>query len=1024
MNASARALWLTVLACSLAGAPARASSPGRLAFRVLNEDHGLGNLTVEALLQDRVGFLWVGTQNGLYRFDGRTFVAYGRDAGFKSTRVFALHESADGTLYVGTRAGLSRREGGSFRHVTSADGLPEVPVAGIASDAGHVYVASQAGLFVGDGRSFRIEATPPGASGPASAVFAEGGHVYAAYEGLLFERDAEGWRDVGTDAGLPATERIDRVVSDAQGRLFVRTARSLWMRAAPNEFFVALHDGLPPAATSGRLERDGRGDMLLPTSRGIARRAGDSWDMLGRREGLPADVALCALVDREGSLWVGLGGVGLAQRLGRGDFASWGIADGLSHELVWAIARDRATEATWVGTQEGLNRLDLNTGAMRTWREREGLGGDLVYAVAAAPDGGVWAGSWPGGVTRLTREGTVAHRYSAAGLTPDTFEVIALHLRADGELWAGASRGAFRLAAGKDSFEPAGLPGGPARDSVFAFAESAQGELFGVGRGGLQRLTGGAPRRFTRTDGLKDDFVASIVRLPDETFVIGYREALGVARVRVHPDRLEFLPIEPAGAMTSDMVQFVGRDSAGQLWVGGDRGLDVFAADGSRRRRFGRADGLPTEDMDQNAFFADADGVVWLGTSRGLVRYRPSEPLGNGTPPSVVLTEIATPRRALAAGEQPSLARDERTLTVSWSGLTFRDPNAVRYRYRLVGLEDEFIETAQTGARYPGLAAGRYRFEVVAVGADGSVSPVPAAFAFSVMPPWWETIWARMAIVGLVLAAGAALIALRTRALAADRRRLEDAVIARNGELARTNAELADVNKQLQEASVRDPLTHLHNRRYLTEVVAENVKRVLRAYAGSERGATARNQDLVFFLVDVDHFKEVNDRYGHPVGDRLLVALARRLESVVRDSDLVVRWGGEEFLVVARESDRGEAEPVAQRILEAVGGAPFELGDEVVLARTCSIGWAALPWIRDEPGAVSWEETLVLVDRALYLAKRSGRNQAIGVMPSEHAAPDVESRWWREPFDRLEGRLRTARIAGPHARPAGEGATT
>jgi hypothetical protein len=96
-----------------------------------------------------------------------------------------------------------------------------------------------------------------------------------------------------------------------------------------------------------------------------------------------------------------------------------------------------------------------------------------------------------------------------------------------------------------------------------------------------------------------------------------------------------------------------------------------------------------------------------------------------------------------------------------------------------------------------------------------------------------------------------------------------------------------------------------------------------------------------------------------------------------------------------------------------VGGTPFDLGDGLQLTRTCSIGWAALPWIREAPSAVSWEETLVLVDRALYLAKRSGRNQAIGVMPSGHAPPAVETRWWREPFDTLEGRLRTARVAGP-----------
>lgn len=1014
MNAAVRAISLLVLAASPAATqPATPSPGGRLAFRVFNEDHGLGNLTVEALLQDRVGFLWVGTQNGLYRFDGRTFTAYGRAQGLKSTRVFALHEAADGTLYAATRAGLVRRVDERFE---AADGVPEAPVMGIASDGPRVFVASEGGLLVSDGGAFRAEPPPPGAAGPATAVLALAGRVYVAYEGLLFERDAEGWRDIGTDAGLPATERIDRVGVDAKGRLFVRTMRSLWMRPAPADFFVPLHGGLPAAATAGRLERDAQGEMLLPTSRGVARRVDDSWQLLGRREGLPGDVALSALVDREGSLWVGLGGVGLAQRLGRGDFASWGMPDGLSHEVVWSIARDREADALWIGTQEGLNRLDLVTGAMRTWRERDGLAGDLVYAVAAAPGGGVWAGCWPGGVTRFDATGGAPRPYLAAGLTPADFEVIALHLLPDGEVWAGASRGPFRLPAGASAFEAAPLPGGPARDGVYAFAENAQGELFAAGRGGLQRLTGEAPRRFTKADGLKDDFLASIVRLPDDSFVVGYREALGIARLRVHGDRLEFLPLQPAGAaptragspLASEKVLLVGRDSSDQLWVGSDRGLDVFAADGRPLRRFARADGLLTEDMDQNAFFADAGGVVWLGTSRGLVRYQPSEPLANGPPPGVVITEVATPRRRLAVGDQPALARDERSLTVSWSALTFRDPSAVRYRYRLVGLEDELVTTSQTGARFAGLSAGRYRFEVVALAPDGSASASPAAFAFSVMPPWWETAWARIGTVALVLAVGAFLVRLRTRSLEAERRRLEEAVTGRS-------AELATANRQLQEASVRDPLTQLHNRRYFTEAVAENVRRVMRAYAGAERGDAVRNQDLVFFLVDVDHFKEVNDRHGHPVGDRLLVALARRLTTVVRDSDLVVRWGGEEFLIVARESERAEAEPLAVRILEAVGGTPFDLGEGLLLRRTCSIGWAAVPWIRDAPAAVSWEETLVLVDRALYLAKRSGRNQAIGVMPSEHAAPDVEARWWREPFDRLEGRLRTARIAGPPA---------
>jgi diguanylate cyclase (GGDEF)-like protein len=997
----------------LAGAAslAAASSPpavtsGRQAFRVFNEDHGLGNLTVEALLQDRVGFIWAGTQNGLYRFDGLRFTRFALDPDEKqSTRIFALHEAADGTLYVGTRDGLVRRERDGFRPLTASEGVPREAVNGISSRASSIYVATSVGLFEGDGRSFRAVPPPPDTPPAATAVLATAGGALVAYGAALYERDADGWRDVGTDAGLPRADTIDRLAADAKGRLFVRTMRSLWVRPSAAEFFVPWHEGLPAGATVGRLEKGAGGDPLLPTSRGVATREGDGWRLMGRDQGLPADVALSALVDREGSLWVGLAGAGLAQRLGSGEFTSWGLADGLAHEVVWSIARDGGW--LWVGTQEGLSRLDLASGTIRTWRESDGLAGDLVYAVTVAPGGVVWAGSWPGGVTRLPADGGPARRYGATGLAAADFKVSAVYVRANGEVWAGARTGAYRLAPGGSSFEPVVLPGGGETDGVYAFAENGHGELFAVGRVGLQRLTGQSPRRFTSRDGFGKDFLSSIVRLPDDSFVVGYRDARGVARVRVLGDRLDFLALEPKGPLASDKVLLVGRDSAGQLWVGSDRGLDVFAADGRTRRRFARADGLLTEDMDQNAFFADADGVVWLGTSRGLVRYEPRAAVAAAPPPTVVITEvIAGQDRRLSPAETPMLARSERSLTIDWAGLTFRDPRAVTYRYRMVGLDAQFAPTHRTTAQFAGLGAGRYRFEVEALGADGSTTSAPAAFSFSVAPPWWETAWARAVAVGLVLLVGMGAVRLRTRALDADRRRLEEAVEARNGELARAN-------KQLQEASVRDPLTQLHNRRYLTEVVPENVKRVLRAYSGAARGEAVRNQDLVFFLVDIDHFKQVNDRHGHPVGDRLLIALAARLGEVVRDSDLVVRWGGEEFLIVARESDRGEAEQVASRILESVGGTPFDLGDGLQLRRTCSIGWAAVPWIREEPAAVSWEETLVLVDRALYLAKRSGRNQAIGVMPSEHAEPAVAERWWREPFDHLQGRLRTARIAGP-----------
>jgi diguanylate cyclase (GGDEF)-like protein len=143
-----------------------------------------------------------------------------------------------------------------------------------------------------------------------------------------------------------------------------------------------------------------------------------------------------------------------------------------------------------------------------------------------------------------------------------------------------------------------------------------------------------------------------------------------------------------------------------------------------------------------------------------------------------------------------------------------------------------------------------------------------------------------------------------------------------------------------------------------------------------------KNRDLIFYLIDVDHFKEVNDRYGHDVGDQVLVEITRRISSAMRYSDELIRWGGEEFLVVSRYTDRHEAGTLAMRVLEAIAAEKFMVPGDRQIRRTCSIGWSVFPWFEKAPDAVRYEKVLQRADSALYEAKKSGRNQAIGMMPS------------------------------------------
>lgn len=195
--------------------------------------------------------------------------------------------------------------------------------------------------------------------------------------------------------------------------------------------------------------------------------------------------------------------------------------------------------------------------------------------------------------------------------------------------------------------------------------------------------------------------------------------------------------------------------------------------------------------------------------------------------------------------------------------------------------------------------------------------------------------------------------------------------------------ELDRANQDLREASFTDILTGVRNRRFLTTTIDNDVRLVMRAYSTAESDHKNRNRDLIFYLIDIDHFKLINDEFGHDQGDDLLVQIAARISSAIRYSDVLIRWGGEEFLVVSRHTNRDEAETLAHRVLQSVGTEPFRLSTGNGIRRTCSIGWAVFPWSTTVPEALEYGAILRLADHALYKAKQEGRNRAIGLLAKE-----------------------------------------
>jgi len=248
-------------------------------------------------------------------------------------------------------------------------------------------------------------------------------------------------------------------------------------------------------------------------------------------------------------------------------------------------------------------------------------------------------------------------------------------------------------------------------------------------------------------------------------------------------------------------------------------------------------------------------------------------------------------------------------------------------------------------------------------------------------------------------------------------------VAATQEQLLEKNLELERAYKALEEVSLTDQLTGLRNRRFFLQNVDADVAMSLRGYeAGNHRELTECDlqtpNDLVFFIIDLDHFKEVNDRYGHAAGDSILVQMQERLREVFRESDYVIRWGGEEFLVLARATHRDEAAGVAERMRRAVAERDFTLPDGGRLAKTCSIGFACFPFLPAQPRLLSWPQVVELADQGLYIAKRSGRNGWAALYSTETTRADgVFPRLMQQLGEAVaEGEVRlVTNLAGPLA---------
>jgi signal transduction histidine kinase/ligand-binding sensor domain-containing protein/CheY-like chemotaxis protein len=706
---------------------------------------------------------------------------------------------------VATRYGLAVRKGMRFERVDLGRRVEIYGRGSLASGhRGDVYAGTSQGLFKitehPGARGFTVETL---SDAPVDAVFVDrSGAVWTSQGRRILYRAAGGPHIYGESGGVPAS-RWDAFLEDRNGDLWVRSSERLIVLRSGASRFEDSGAGLPVSGYFGALSEDSRGRLLAPTDSGLAIEAAGGWQRVGVAQGLPSDTVSCAFQDREESLWLGLWGVGLVRIRGYAIVDNWTPASGLSSATVGALHQDR-DGTIWAGTDAGLSRLDTSMERWRPWDGPSGQGGLKIRAITQAADGALWAGAFPGGVARFEPSSRRLIRFSPArGAAFD--RVNSLIADAEGRLWVAAIEGLFRsnLRPGPAAqFERMAPPESRPNEAYFRMSADRDGSIWITSSGGLLRYRAGAWNRFGRADGLLAEGLTHVAVMDDSSVWVAYRDPLGITRLsfsesgRVSAEHFQH-------NLASRSILILRTDKSGRLWVGGDDGLDVF--DGKRWARFTQASGLVGTSCAVDAFLAEDGGPVWIGTARGVTRIKdPAVSLyPNRLPLTTVITRVSIGGREMdpAAAEAIEVDYKDASITVGMGVLTFRDRQPVRFRYRLLGSHDSWVETAEREARYPRLAPGEYRFEMTAFVPGGQSQGPVAGFAFRVLPPFWQTPW--FTVLASLLVSGMIwlLYVWRVRVLTQRRRDLERAVEERTRELSIEKARAAEESEKAIRAN-------------------------------------------------------------------------------------------------------------------------------------------------------------------------------------------------------------------------------
>jgi signal transduction histidine kinase/CheY-like chemotaxis protein/ligand-binding sensor domain-containing protein len=741
----------------------------------------LGNLTVNALAQDPQGFIWVGTEGGLFRFDGANFTGFGRGDGLPSGFILSLTEDTAGRLWVGTQDGLAYQSGANRFTNVQFHGQNIVFYTGkavAAAAGGGVVVGTEYGLLAFRLRGGEILAEtllPQSALGagadPVSNLLPrrDGSILFGCGDKICQLKDGE-LDFLGAEHGVPA-DSWRGFLERANGEAWVRGKKHIVRLGLNSDRFETVD--LPQMAgsfLSTTLAEDPAGRVFAGLYSGLARYQDGQWTTVTERNGFGEGTLNALLLDRDGQPWFGFNGRGLVNWVGYDWWEHWTKRQGLASNQTWAQLRD-SSGRLWVGSLLGITLQKPNSSEFERW-DPPLLNLESVRSIAESRDGVIWIGTGEGYLIRVDEK---SMRATQQQMDPISRVIV----DANDQVWVASKTGLFKS-------EGSGLGRTFQRVQNDVLNEQAfhdiqqgpDGRLWALSETDLYCFSGG---RWARVDisSAHMGFHLEDVAIDHSGVVWLDGVEAGAVRLTMKGDRV--LGVEHL-KLASNQVLFLGADRRGWMWIGEDNGVQVF--DGQRIYTYAWENGLIWNDCDAKAFFQDKDDSVWIGTSGGLSHFL-GKHLPVRVPSSPVLTKVQLGDVDLGdvVGQASKVKWRRDPLVIAIASFGSHNQRIMRFRYRLLGVEEKWNETSLSEIRYPNLAPGHYRFQAMTFdGTSGQESPV-TTFELNITPPWYLTRWFTCLAVASLLVLGFLSWRWRMGSFVRRSRELEKLVLERTNEL-------------------------------------------------------------------------------------------------------------------------------------------------------------------------------------------------------------------------------------------------